>query len=168
MTKLAALSLLLACARPYALPLVVQDKAVRESLAVRPYSVTGNGPAALTSWDVQYDFSLVEERGVCRLKEPHVELSIQQSYPTAPSADPATAVALLSSLDELQKHEDGHLRIDRAAAHELADALRAISPESNCERVREKARLAAARAIAGCRSSNDAYDSATRHGLSGR
>ena len=164
MTKLtAALTLLLACARPYALPVVVQDKAVRESLSVRPYSVT-NGPAAVTSWDVQYDFSLVEERGTCRLHEPHVELSIQQSYPVAPSADPATAVALLSSLDELVKHEDGHLRIDRAAAHELADALRAIAPESSCDQVREKARLAASKAIAGCKATNDAFDAATDHG----
>jgi predicted secreted Zn-dependent protease len=161
--RLAALSLLIACARPYALPLVVRDRAVRETLQVRPYSIA-NDTSALTSWDVQYDFSLVQERGSCRLREPHVELSIRQSYPTAPGADPATAVALLNRLDDLVKHEDGHLRIDRAAAHELAEALRAIAPEASCEEVREKARQAAARAIAGCKASNDAYDSATSHG----
>lgn len=165
--RVVALILLIACARPYALPVVVHDPAVKESLQMQPHSVASDS-GALTSWDVKYDFSLVEERGACRLRDPHVELSIQQGYPVAATADPATAVALLSSLDELKKHEEGHLRIDRAAAHALADALRAIAPESTCEAVREKARRAASKAIEECRASNDAYDSATRHGLSGR
>jgi predicted secreted Zn-dependent protease len=174
MRAAAALACLIACARGYQLPVVIPDKAVSEVRELHPYFVSGEpeprrglaGKAdALTSWEVEYGFSLVEEGGACRLREPHVTLAIQQSYPVAGSIDPERSAALASDLAALSKHEEGHLRIDRAAAHALAEALRAVSPRETCAAVREDARRAAARALEDCRAGNAAYDAATGHGV---
>jgi len=162
--RAAALALLLACAPRYHLPAVVTDKAVRESRELHPYFVSGEarrGVArnARTSWQVQYDFSLAQEGGACRLREPHVTLEIQQWYPVANPQD-----VFAGDLNALERHEEGHLRIDRAAAHSLAEALRRTSPRETCDAVREEARRAAALAIQECKASNAAYDAATNHG----
>jgi predicted secreted Zn-dependent protease len=119
----------------------------------------------LTSWEVQYDFSLVEGGGVCRLRGPHVTLAVQQSYPVAAAQDPYRAAVLDSYLRPLVEHEQGHLRIDRAAAHMLAEALRAVSPQPACDAVREEAWRVAALALENCKASNAAFDAATAHGL---
>jgi predicted secreted Zn-dependent protease len=173
--RAAVLALVFACAPRFDLPVVIPDKAVREYLEVHPYFVSGESAAearrgiagkgdALTSWEVQYDYSLEEEGGVCRLREPHVTLAIRQSYPVAASTDPGVSTTLASGLDTLHKHEEGHLHIDRAAAHSLAQALRAVAPRKSCEAVREAAQRSAARVLADCKASNAAYDAATGHG----
>ncbi|HEX4386753.1 MAG TPA: DUF922 domain-containing protein [Myxococcales bacterium] len=167
--RLIALSLLAsACARPYVLPEAVSDSAVRETRDVRYYGVTagknGSRGSALTTWDVQYDYATIEDDRGCRLQRPHVALTIRQSLPSALASDPAVDLPLLYGVDVLLKHEDGHLRIDRAGAHGLADALRSVAPQPNCNALMEAAQKAARRAVAECKASNDAYDAFTRHG----
>ena len=152
----AALLLFAACTR-YPLPAVVSDPAVRESLELRP----GAGASGLTSWEVEYAYSLSEERGACRLTTPRVFLSLRQSLPVA-AAD--ATPAQLAGLDVLADHENGHLRIDRAAAHDLAEALRSIPPLPTCEAVHAQAERAAEQVIVACRARNAEYDAETAHG----
>jgi predicted secreted Zn-dependent protease len=149
---------LCACAHvePAAAP---RDPAVRETLQLRMQPGAASG---LTQWQVEYRYSLVEERGVCRLRNPRVVLALQQILPTASAfAEPS----LVARLDVLVSHEDGHLRIDRRAAADLAHALRSIEPQASCAAVNDAAERAAAQIIADCRSRNDAFDRTTDHGL---
>lgn len=137
---------------------MARDAAVRESLQV----LSQPGAAAgLTQWEVEYSYSLLEEQGVCRVGNPRVLLSLQQTLPSAPaSAEPS----LLARLDVLATHEDWHLFIDRTAASELARALRSIEPQPTCAAATDAAQRVAARIIGECRARNEAFDLATDHG----
>jgi hypothetical protein len=148
---------LCACAH-YELPAVEEDPAVRESLQRRTVPGAGSG---ITSWSVEYRYSLSQEQGRCWLRKPRVLLELRQTVPWAPAtAEPA----VLAGLDKLAEHEEGHLRIDRAAASALARELRAIAPQATCADVAREAELVAARILDECRSENVAYDRATNHG----
>jgi predicted secreted Zn-dependent protease len=151
------LVLLCACAH-YDLPAVVPDPAVRESLELRTRTDAQGG---LTSWEVEYAYSLSEEQGACRLRAPRVQLALRQSMPMASAS---SSPALLAGIDALEKHEEGHLRIDRAAAHELAEALRAIPAMENCAAVQLEAQRIALGVIDACKRRNAAYDAETQHG----
>jgi predicted secreted Zn-dependent protease len=155
--RAAVLALLCACAHSE-LPAVAPDPAVRESLELRTQTDARGG---VTSWEVEYAYSLSEEQGACRLRAPRVMLALRQSLPVA-SAN--SSPALLAGIDALEKHEEGHLRIDRAAAHELAEALRAIPPMESCEAVRLEAQRTALGVIDACKRRNAAYDAETGHG----
>jgi predicted secreted Zn-dependent protease len=151
------LALLCACAH-YDLPAVVPDPAVRESLELRAQPGAGG---ALTSWEVEYAYSLAQVQGACALRSPRVTLVLRQSLPVASATASPT---LLAGIDALEKHEEGHLRIDRAAAHELAEALRGVPSMGSCDDVGEEARRVALRVIEECRRRNAAYDAETAHG----
>jgi predicted secreted Zn-dependent protease len=170
--RVAVLCLLTACAQSHPLPAVIADSAVREFLDVRYYRVSGGVAGtrggALTTWDVQYDYSATQERAGCRLEKPHVTLGVRQSLPIALGADPAVDLVILNGVDVLRQHEEGHLRIDREGANRLAQALRAVPPQRDCKALADAARAAAMKAIDECRAANDAYDAATQHGTSGR
>ncbi|HEY2031931.1 MAG TPA: DUF922 domain-containing protein [Myxococcales bacterium] len=148
---------LCACAH-YDLPAVVPDPAVRESLELRTEPGARSG---LTTWSVEYRYSLTEEHGRCWLRKPRVVLALRESVPWVPATgDPI----VLAGLDKLTQHEEGHLRIDRAAASALARVLRSIEPQPTCAEVTRNAESAAARVLDECRAANLAYDRATAHG----
>lgn len=148
---------LCACAH-YALPPVVQDPAVRETLELRTQPGAESG---LTTWSVEYRYALVEEQGRCWVRKPRVLLELREMVPWMPAtADPI----VLAGLDKLTQHEEGHLRIDRAAASALARALRSIEPQLSCPEMAREAERVAANVLDQCRAANVAYDRATAHG----
>jgi len=156
--RVLVLTLVCACVHA-APPRVGRDPGVRESLQVR---MQPGGTAGLTQWEVEYSYSLFEEEGGCRVRNPRVFLTLQEILPAASaSAEPS----LLARLDVLTAHEEWHLFIDRTAAADLARALRSIGPQPTCAAATDAAQRAAARIIEECRARNDAFDAATDHGL---
>jgi len=163
-----------------------------EETVIRPYPVSGatarelgeskqlTGPVSHTTgtegkrvwgqchWRLDWKAEYARESGKCRIDTFSLMLGATIDFPnwTNKSAAPE---ALRSKWEQfsraLRAHEDGHKENGLRAANDLANRLRALPPEKDCEALNQKISDLRNRIISEYKYLDQAYDRATDHGV---
>ncbi len=160
-----------------------------EETVIRPYPVSGastrelrdsmqlTAPVSSTTgkrvwgqchWRLDWKAKYAGESGKCRIDTFSLTLGATIDFPnwTNKSAAPE---ALRSKWEQfsraLRAHEDGHKENGLRAANDLANRLRALPPEKDCEALNQKISDLRNRIISEYKYLDQAYDRATDHGV---
>jgi predicted secreted Zn-dependent protease len=122
---------------------------------------------AFTDWEVRWSYA--PERGPfgVRVADPEVVAEVTCTLPAwrSPSSAPADLVSHWAGyVDALERHEQGHIDLARAAATAIHEALRTLPPCATEAALLAAAEATVAAALAEIRAREHAYDEATGHG----
>jgi len=136
----------------------------RAIAAARPSNADGHRSDAITFWRLDWHLDRVREKDSCRPGGVTVSLSLTMRFPDLADVPEPTRAAFAGFLSGLRRHEEGHLRIDRGLAQSVAEAVRAVPAQPNCDELADAAKRAADKAMDDGRKRNAEYDAQTRHG----
>ena len=125
----------------------------------------GRTYAAVTSWDIRYDYDVVNEGGSCAVRSVKTEVEIVYHLPRMISSRGLDLTELWDRyMARVKVHEYGHRDLAVKAAGEINEAL-ATLPKFKSERELEKeARRVADEKLERMTRAQVAYDEQTRHG----
>lgn len=125
-----------------------------------------------TAWDIRWQLRWqARPDGLCEPSHVKTRLTLTltlpellQSEEKADAADAAGRQRFARLVQALGVHEAGHLRIARAAARELDEALADLAPAAGCPALMARAHGLATRLLDAAAQRQRDYDRATRHG----
>jgi predicted secreted Zn-dependent protease len=140
---------------------------VRQSMnAARPGGRAARTDA-VTTWTIERHSKVESVSGECRLTSFRTETRIAITLPLwrrPTNAIPEVRSAWSNYFVALRQHEQGHVDRALAAAAKLHAHIPTLSPDSDCDRLRLRIKVAADRIIAEHRQQEQDYDRQTEHG----
>jgi predicted secreted Zn-dependent protease len=141
---------------------------IRESLrASRPFKEPFD---ALTSWDIRWNFKLVDSDGSCRCTSFSTKTTITIFLPKwriPANPLPETVAAWTNLFMTLAEHELGHARFAIDATEQVQRAGASISSGTDCAKLRADVNAAAQAVVNDYRRREREYDERTQHGTAG-
>jgi len=131
-------------------------------------SITGKRVWGQCQWQLDWKFHYAREGGTCRIDTFSITVSAVIDFPqwTSKSAAPEALQGKWEQFARaLRIHEDGHKENGVRAANDLANRLRALPPEPDCEALNQKISDLGTRIISEYSYIDNAYDRATDHGV---
>jgi predicted secreted Zn-dependent protease len=139
---------------------------IRESLrASRPFKEPFD---ALTSWDIRWNFKLVDDGGSCRCTAFSTKTTIAIFLPKwriPANPVPETVSAWTNFFMTLAEHELGHAKFAIAATEQVQRAGSSISGAVDCAKLRADVNAAAQAVVNEFRRREHEYDERTQHGM---
>jgi len=118
-----------------------------------------------TAWDIRWQLRWqARPDGRCEPSHVKTRLTLTLTLPELLQADAAGRQRFERFVRALGEHEDGHLRIARAAARELDQALADLAPAAGCPALMAQAHGLARRLLDRTAQRQRAYDRETQHG----
>lgn len=121
-----------------------------------------------TQWMVKWNFELVPASGgTCSVGEVTLDLGVEMTLPEwepKRHADSLLVQGWPRFLANLTAHEMGHRANGVRAAFAVRDAIEALEPMADCERLAEAANAAGNAQVAEFRKADAEYDQQTEHG----
>ncbi|HJV65470.1 MAG TPA: DUF922 domain-containing protein [Geomonas sp.] len=122
--------------------------------------------AAVTTWNVHYDYDVTEDDGRCSVKS--VKTSVDIVYHLPRWIAPNSAGSLLSSWHDymvhLKQHEFGHKEIAVKSAGEINEVLASLQNFRNESDLEKEAKRRTDAKLRELKELQVAYDARTRHG----
>lgn len=121
--------------------------------------------AALTTWDISYNYGIASENGSYRVDDIRTTIDIHYTLPRwKPGTTPPENLAWQSYSEKLLEHEVGHgdLAVEGAAA--VNKALAGLGSFASKDELRREAERAVQAALKQLKQVQVAYDDHTRHG----
>ncbi|MHB8122130.1 MAG: DUF922 domain-containing protein [Desulfuromonadaceae bacterium] len=125
--------------------------------------------AALTTWDIQYDYEIIEKNGRYSIKSVATDISVVYILPNRVTA--ATDAPDLHAgewgkfMDHLKEHEYGHKDISVKTAAEINEALASMGSTSSKADLDKAAKLLVEAKFKQLKKLQIAYDEETQHGI---
>jgi len=124
--------------------------------------------AALTTWDIRYNYEITEKAGIYSVKSVATDISVGFHLPNR-IAVAATPELLAGQWDKymqnLIEHEYGHKDISVKAAAEINQTLASLESFSSKEKLDNEAKRLVAAKFKRLKELHIAYDEETRHGI---
>ncbi len=133
----------------------------------RPRDRSGTGRYGLTTWDLRWQHGLRPSPGACSVSDFESDLSIEIVLPEWSDrgrAEESLRLRWDRFLEALGRHEEGHARIARAAAADLAARVARLPPAADCDAAEAAVRRLGKQVIEAARAGERRYDDETRHG----
>lgn len=125
--------------------------------------------AALTTWDIQYDYKIMEKNGSYWIKSVITDISVVYILPNRVPAAADTPDLQASQwgkyMDHLKEHEYGHKDISVKTAAEINEALASLGSFSSKTDLNKRAKLLVEAKFKQLKKLQIAYDEETRHGI---
>ncbi|HJV34537.1 MAG TPA: DUF922 domain-containing protein [Geomonas sp.] len=122
--------------------------------------------AAVTTWNIHYDYDVTDDDGRCSVKA--VRTSVEIVYHLPRWLSPDSAGTLLSSWNDymahLKKHEFGHKEIAVKSAGEINEVLASLQNFKNESDLDKEAKRRTNEKLRELKDLQVAYDAKTRHG----
>jgi predicted secreted Zn-dependent protease len=124
--------------------------------------------AALTTWDIRYNYEITEKAGTYSIKSVATDISVVFHLPNRIAV--AAAPELLAGqwetyMENLMEHEYGHKDISVKAAAEINQTLASLESFSSKEKLDNEAKRLVAAKFKRLKELHIAYDEETRHGI---
>lgn len=125
--------------------------------------------AALTTWDIQYDYEIIEKNGSYSIKSVATDISVVYILPNRVTAEADApdlqAVEWRKYMDRLKEHEYGHKDISVKTAAEINEALASLGSFSSRADLDKSAKLLVEAKFKQLKKLQIAYDEETQHGI---
>lgn len=125
--------------------------------------------AALTTWDIRYNYEITEEAGNYSIKSAETDISVVYLLPNRIAAADAAPEPLAGQwetyMKHLREHEYGHKDISVKAAAEINLALAALRGFSSREKLEKEVKRLVAAKFKRLKELQIAYDDETSHGI---
>jgi len=120
-----------------------------------------------TDWKVNWKTRLSPTGNGCRIASFHTETVITITLPMLripPNTPPEVTKAWHTYLTALMKHEQGHVKLARAAADQIQRAVGGLGSSGDCGELNRQIKETAGRALEASKEQHRKYDQRTRHG----
>ena len=125
--------------------------------------------AALTTWDIQYNYEIIEKNGSYSIKSVATDISVVYILPnrvtTATDGPDLQAGDWGKFMDHLKEHEHGHKDISVKTAAEINEALASLGSTSSKADLDKVAKLLVEAKFKQLKKLHIAYDEETQHGI---
>lgn len=125
--------------------------------------------AALTTWDIQYDYEIIEKNGSYSIQSVTTDISVVYMLPNRVTAAVDAPDILAGEwgkfMDHLKEHEYGHKDISVKTAAEINEALASMGSASSKADLDKRAKLLVEAKFKQLKKLQIAYDDETQHGI---
>lgn len=125
--------------------------------------------AALTTWDIKYNYQIIEKDGSYSIKSVVTDVSVAYILPNriTPAVDAPDLQAEVwgNYMDRLKEHEYGHKNISVKVTAEINEALASLGGVSSKTELDRRAKLLVQEKFKQLKKLQIAYDEETQHGI---
>jgi predicted secreted Zn-dependent protease len=121
-----------------------------------------------TDWKIRYNMSVASTGNGCRLNSVTVRTAVTITLPTLqvpPGTEPQVTKTWQQYLVKLMAHEQKHLGMARASAHEMLRRIQSVGTDRDCGVLKSRINSVASQVMKECTRQQADYDRRTRHGV---
>ena len=120
---------------------------------------------AYTAWNIQWRYRWNQEpNGRCTLTQNSSTLTALITLPQLKVAEPKVSLEFSRYIEPLQRHEQGHVDLARAAAQKIDAGIMALPSMDSCALLEQSANRLGQQLVEQARQSGRDYDLKTEHG----